>query len=63
LSKSSNVQAKNTVEKNSSMCDTIYSVRIGMLEAPGLHGGSSSIPVNDIGSFRPSGEAWGGGSL
>jgi hypothetical protein len=38
--------------------ETIRSIRVGMLEAPGLYGGAISIP-NDIGSFRPSGEAWG----
>jgi hypothetical protein len=38
--------------------DTIRSIRLGMLEAPGLHGGASSIS-KDIGSFRTSSEAWG----
>jgi hypothetical protein len=38
--------------------DTIRSIRLGMLEAPGLHGGASSIS-KDIGSSRTSSEAWG----
>jgi hypothetical protein len=61
LSKNCNSKANVKMEKSSSMCDTIYSVRVGMLDAPGLHGGTSSIAKDDIGSFRPLGEAWGGG--
>jgi hypothetical protein len=62
LSKNCNSKASVNMEKSSSMCNTIYSVRVGMLDAPGLHGGTSSIAKDDIGSFRPLGEAWGGGS-
>jgi hypothetical protein len=62
LSKDSqnNANANSSNIKGSSICDTILSVRTGMLEAPSLYGGAISIPKNDIGSFRPSGEAWGG---
>jgi hypothetical protein len=38
--------------------DTIRSIRFGMLDAPGLHGGTASIPV-DIGNFRPFGKVRG----
>jgi hypothetical protein len=49
---------KNNLEPTCSNQEIIKNIRKGMLDAPGLHGGTSSIPAG-VSSFRPNGEAWG----